>query len=166
MKNTLLSLIALIAILAPYILCAEPIAQSLHVVVPDKWQLEYKGDGIQFYSLTRKDGDSALLMFSRWVTSGNVNQIPQYIESLASGFIEEASKQKEFKLDSEEYEIQDIAGEHYSGKFVQFSVQGGVLQIMFMVGDNNGIWNGQFTGTKERWDEALAVLKSLKQKQG
>jgi hypothetical protein len=33
-----------------------------------------------------------------------------------------------------------------------------------MIGDNEGIWNGQFTGTKERWAEALDILKKLKKK--
>ena len=47
---------------------------------------------------------------------------------------------------------------------LQFEIEGGVTQTMFMIGDAEGIWNGQFTGTKERWAEALSILKKLKKR--
>jgi len=46
---------------------------------------------------------------------------------------------------------------------VQFEIDGGLIQTMFMIGNTEGIWNGQFTGTKERWAEALSILKKLKE---
>jgi hypothetical protein len=139
------------------------VKQALAVEAPASWEVKYKGDkGIQFYTVIRKDGDTALLMFSRSPVSGNVAQIPEQIETLAKGFVSQAAKSNDFKLESTEYKIEKIEGEHFSGRFVQFAVKGGIVQTMFMIGDSEGIWNGQFTGTKERWAEALEILKKLK----
>lgn len=144
---------------------AEEGKQALIVNAPETWKVEFKGDnGMQFYTATHKGGDTALLMFSRYPVPGNVNQIPEQIESLARGFFAQAKEQKSFKLKTTEYKIEEIAGETFSGRFVRFEVEGGISQTMFMIGDGEGIWSGQFTGTKERWDEALAILKSLKKK--
>jgi hypothetical protein len=41
---------------------------------------------------------------------------------------------------------------------------GGLYQTMFMLSDGDGIWNGQFSGSKERWTEAVQILKKLKRK--
>jgi hypothetical protein len=73
-----------------------------------------------------------------------------------------AKDNKDIKLKTVQYKIEEIAGDTFSGSFVQFEIEGGITQTMFMIGDAEGIWNGQFTGTKERWIEALAILKKLK----
>lgn len=144
---------------------AADIPQALTLKTPATWKVEYKGDeGIQFYTVTRKDGDQALLMFTRSPVSGNVNQIPERIKQLAEGFLVEAGKNEQIKLKSKEYKIEKIEGDDFSGSFVLFSIEGGFTQAMFMIGDEEGIWNGQFTGTPERWAEAVAILKSLKKK--
>ena len=119
---------------------------------------------MQFYTVTRKEGDTALLMFSRWPAPGNVNQIPEQIEGMAKGFVGMTKGNKDIKLKTDQYKIEEIAGDTFSGSFVQFEIEGGVTQTMFMIGDAEGIWNGQFTGTKERWVEALSILKKLKKK--
>jgi hypothetical protein len=103
-------------------------------------------------------------MFSRSPVPGNVKQIPEQIETLAKSFAEAAKDSKDFKLKIDKYKIEEIAGDAFQGSFVQFEIEGGVTQTMFMIGDAEGIWNGQFTGTKERWAEALSILKKLKKK--
>lgn len=144
-------------------LLAEEAKQALIVEAPATWKVEFKGDkGMQFYTVTRKEGDTALLMFSRWPVPGNVKQIPEQIEALAKGFAGAANDGKAFKLKTDKYKIEEIAGTTFSGKFVKFEIEGGISQTMFMIGDDEGIWNGQFTGTAERWAEALAILKALK----
>jgi hypothetical protein len=142
---------------------AEEAKQALVVEVPATWKVEFKGDkGMQFYTVTRKEGDTALLMFSRSPVAGNVNQIPEQIEAMAKGFAYMAKDNKDFKLKTDKYKVEEISGDMFSGRFVRFEIEGGFTQTMFMIGDNEGIWTGQFTGTKERWVEALAILKSLK----
>ena len=60
------------------------------------------------------------------------------------------------------WNIEEIAGDTFSGSFVKFEIDGGITQTMFMIGDTEGIWNGQFTGTKEGWTEAISILMKLK----
>jgi len=163
MKNILIAILLVSSATLPTL--AEEAKQSLVVEVPETWEVEFKGDkGIQFYTVTRKAGDTALLMFSRWPAPGNVKQIPEQIEAMAKGFVGLAKGNKDFKLKDENYKIEEITGVTFSGHFVQFEIEGGVTQTMFMIGDEEGIWNGQFTGTKERWAEAVAILKKIKKK--
>lgn len=163
MKTQYLAL--LLSFIASLQAIAADIPQALTLKTPATWKVEYKGDkGMQFYTVTRKDGDQALLMFSRSPVSGNVNQIPEQIKQLAKGFLVEAGKHEQIKLKSKEYRIEKIEGDDFSGSFVVFSIEGGFTQAMFMIGDEEGIWNGQFTGTPERWVEAVTILKSLKKK--
>lgn len=160
MKNILAAIFLASVTALP--LFAEEAKQALIVEVPATWKVEFKGDkGIQFYTVTRKERDTALLMFSRWPVPGNVNQIPEQIEAMAKGFVGLAKDKNGFKLKTDKYKIEEIAGDTFSGSFVQFEIDGGLIQTMFMVGDAEGIWNGQFSGTKERWAEAVSILKKL-----
>jgi hypothetical protein len=163
MKNLLAAIFLISSATLP--LLAEEAKQALVVEAPETWNVEFKGDkGMQFYTVTRKEGDTALLMFSRWPAPGNVKQIPEQIEAMAKGFVGIAKGNKDIKLKTDKYKIEEIAGATFSGSFVQFEIEGEVTQTMFMIGDAEGIWNGQFTGTKERWAEAIAILKKLKKK--
>ena len=163
MKNRLAAIFLTSVTALP--MCAEEAKQALIVEAPPSWKVEFKGDkGMQFYTVTRKEGDTALLMFSRWPAPGNVKQIPELIEAMAKGFVGRAKDNKDIKLKTDKYKIEEIAGDTFSGSFVQFEVDGGFTQTMFMIGDTEGIWNGQFTGTKERWTEAVSILKKLKKK--
>jgi hypothetical protein len=161
MKTKIATLI--LSLSAALLSLGAEVKQALAVEMPPGWELKYNGEkGLQFYTLTRKEGDTALLMFSRWPAAGNSAQIPELMETLAEGFLAQAKKSDAFKLESTEYKIEEIKGGPLSGQYVKFSIRGGIVQNMFMVGDNEGIWNGQFTGTAERWADALAILKKLK----
>ena len=163
MKNILAAIFLISSSVLP--LLAEEAKQALMVDAPATWKVEFKGDkGMQFYTVKRREGDTALLMFSRSPVPGNVKQIPEQIETLAKSFAGLAKDSKDFKLKTDKYKIEEIAGDTFSGSFVRFEIEGGFTQTMFMIGDAEEIWNGQFTGTKERWAEALAILKSLKKK--
>ncbi len=142
----------------------------LVIEVPATWALDFKA-GQQFYSLTwnwNEDtatvGAGALLMFSRWPVPGSAKQIPDLVDGIARGFVEQAKDNEEFKLKDFDYKVESIEGEAFSGSFVAFVAEEDFLQTMFMISDGDGIWNGQFTGSKERWNEALGVLKKLKKK--
>ena len=163
MKTLLVAIILTLSTALPSI--AEKGEQALMVDAPATWKVEFKGDnGMQFYTATRNEGDTALLMFSRWPAPGNVNQIPEMVETLAKGFVAQTKEGKDLKLKTADYKIEKIDGDTFSGSFVQFEIEGGICQTIFMIGDTKGIWNGQFTGTEERWTEALSILKKLKKK--
>jgi hypothetical protein len=164
--RTISSLLASAALLtlAPSLSAAEePVKQALIIEAPATWKVEFKGkNGLQFYTVTRKEGDTALLMLSRWPAPGNVNQIPETIESMAKAFVAQVKDQKDLKLKSTDYQTHEIQGGTFSGRSILFEIEGEICQTLFMVGDAEGIWNGQFTGSRERWTEALAILKNLK----
>ncbi|HSH93579.1 MAG TPA: hypothetical protein VK968_05500, partial [Roseimicrobium sp.] len=117
------------------------IKQALRVQASANWAVEYKGDqGVEFYTVTRKEGETALLMFSRWPVPGNKDQIPGLIDSMAKGFMTKA-KENKLKLETTHYKIEKLQGDFYSGQFVVFKTQGGLVQTMFMISDGDGIWN-------------------------
>lgn len=103
-------------------------------------------------------------MFSKWPAPGNRDQISVYLNQIAEGFLKEANKSDEFGVDNQEYKKEKIEGIEFAGEVVIFTIQGGSYQTMFMLSDGDGIWNGQFSGWKERWAEALEILKQLKRK--
>lgn len=142
---------------------AEEAKLPLIVDVPPQWTVEFKGDkGIQFFTVTRTEAEPALLMFSRWPAPGNKDQIPNLVDSLGKRFLEHAKANPKIKLESEDYITGEIKGTVFSGKYASFTIFNGLLQTMFMISDGDGIWNGQFTGSKERWAEALEILRKLK----
>ncbi len=144
---------------------AEDIAQALIVEAPEPWEVKYKGKkNLQFYTVTRRDGAKHVLMFSKWPAAGNIDQIPDLVKQLAERFLATAEKNEKIKLKSKEYEIEKITGDEFSGSFVSFSQEDGSVQTLFMIGDKEGIWNGQFSGSPENWTEAVTVLQTLKKK--
>lgn len=141
---------------------AQEVKQPLMVQAPPQWQVKYQGDnGIQFYSVNIKGG-GALLMFSRWPVPGGKDQIPALVDTLAKGFITTAKTNPDLKLQSYDYKTEPLVGDSFSGQFVTFTINDDLVQTMFMFSDGDGLWNGQFTGTKEKWIEALDILKKLK----
>ena len=55
-----------------------------------------------------------------------------------------------------------IEGKEFSGEAVVFVFEGDIYQTIFMVGNGDGLWNGQFTGSSEGWSDALKILENLK----
>lgn len=133
----------------------------LKVDAGENWKVEYKGDGIQFFSLTRAEEENTLLMFSRWPAPGGKEQIPATIKMMAESFLTEIVKNKELKDIKKEYKVEKIEGAQYSGEVAVFEIKDGMYQTIFMVSDGDGIWNGQFTGTLAMWEEAKEIVKKL-----
>ena len=144
-------------------LCAEEAKQSLIVEVPETWKVEFEiVNEADSYTVTKKEDDTSRLIFTPFPIPGNVKQIPEYIEAMAKGFVSDAEHNKDIKLKTGKYKVEEIAGDTFSGSFVQFELDGGITKTMFMIGYPEGIWNGRFTGTKEQWVEALSIIKKLK----
>lgn len=129
---------------------------------PD-WTVKYDNSkGNQFYSLSRTQGENVILIFSRWPAPGNADQMPGFLEQMANKFLDIAKTNPRIKLDSSTYTQGEFIGYPYSGKYVEFTIKGGMKQVMFMFSDGDGIWNGQYTGSADGWIEAMEVLKSIK----
>jgi hypothetical protein len=135
----------------------------LRVHPPDGWDENYQGEqGVQRYTLTRSDGENCHLTFSRWPAPGTQKEIPGFLNSLAERFLDAAKNDPKIKLASQDYTKGEFIGEPFSGKFVAFTMEGGLTQTIFMFSDGDGIWNGQFSGTAARWLDVLEILKAIK----
>jgi len=143
---------------------ATEAAGPLLITTDEKWQVSYEGDQVQFYTIKRTAGETALLMVHRWSAPGNADQIPTYLEQIAEGFLKEADKNPDLKLTKKGYEKQPIEGAEFSGEAVIFTVHAGLYQTSFMVSDGDGIWSGQFTGSKELWAEAIEIIQQLQRR--
>lgn len=126
-----------------------------------EWQIEYRGDGVDFFTLSRPKGENVFFVVSRWPSPGGREQIAQYIDKMARGLQEKSSGRATSLLMKGGYEIEEITGSEYSGQAAVFAMWDGTLQAMFMVSDGDGIWNGQFSGSRTLWREAKRVLGQL-----
>lgn len=159
MKNLVLSIL-LSAFASIEVVAEENL--PLKIDASAEWKVEYKGDGVQFFTLTQVKGENQLLMISRWPAPGGKEQIPATIKMMADGFLAEVAKQKELKGVKKNYKIEKIEGVEYSGEAAVFEIEEGLRQTMFMISNGDGIWKGQFTGSAKVWEEAKVILKKLK----
>ena len=159
MKNLVLSIL-LSAFASIEVVAEENL--PLKIDASAEWKVEYKGDGVQFFTLTQVKGENQLLMISRWPAPGGKEQIPATIKIMADGFLAEVAKQKELKGVKKNYKIEKIEGVEYSGEAAVFEIEEGLRQTMFMISNGDGIWKGQFTGSAKVWEEAKVILKKLK----
>ncbi len=138
-------------------------AGPLSIKVPDGWKVDYGAQqGVEFYSITAGGQERPLLLaLTRWPMPGGRELIPQFMPQLAEAFLGEVRKNPQVKLTSPQPEPLKISGTTFSGEGVLFRLEGGMVQTLFMVAADKTLWNGQFTGPEERWQEALATLKAM-----
>jgi hypothetical protein len=161
MKSTIVA--AILTLFFSLSAFAEKPAQPLIVKTPETWKVEVKEvANMQFYTITPKEQDSALLMLSPWSVAGTAKEIPDLVGSLRDAFLEQVKGNKQLEITSTKHPLKNIDGDTFSGNFVKFEIKGGIVQTMFMIGKDKEIWNGQFTGTEKQWTEALAILEKIK----
>ncbi len=134
------------------------------VVTPAaNWTVQYKKDEkTESYTVVPPAGNTTLLAFSRWPAPGTADQIPSFLDQMARRFGEMALHNPDIKLASTDYTNGEFIGDPFSGKYVEFTIKGGLKQVLFMFSDGPVIWNGQYIGTADGWNDAMAVLKSIK----
>lgn len=133
----------------------------LKIDAEPEWKVEYTGDGIQFFTLTRPEGEQVLLMFSKWPAPGGKDQIPAFIKQMADSFLLKVKRNEVHLVSKDGYQVEKIAGDEFSGQAAIFKTNYGIYQTIFMVSDGDGIWNGQFSGSKTMWVKTNAILKKL-----
>lgn len=62
---------------------------------------------------------------------------------------------------TKEIRKEKITGKVYSGLFIPFELAGGTLKTDFVVSDGKRVLSGWFSGTKDRWEEVLTILKNI-----
>ena len=135
--------------------------RPLIVNADPQWHIDYKDQGIHFFTMTRPRGEEVLLMFSKWPAPGGEDQIPVFVKQMADGFMDKMNDNIIPLVSKDAYELETISGAEFSGQAAVFKTTVGTYQTMFMVSDGDGIWNGQFSGSKSMWSEAKAVLEKL-----
>lgn len=146
--------------------CSRTDRGPLSFQSPVGWKVEHHAPGgLHFYTVTAQTPDNSLLMFSPWPPPSSPEDIPALVQKLADGFRDQAKKSSEFALASDEYRVEQFAGEHSQGSFAAFQVTSNgtnAVQAMFMMNVDGRLWHGQFTGPPDAWEQALTVLKSIK----
>lgn len=140
--------------------------QPLEVEAGPEWSIEYQGDGVSFYSLSREDQDDLHFMFSRWPAPGGRDQIPELVEKIAEGLLAEAKDNDEIQLAKHDYKIEILNKGDFPGRAAVFETENDELQTMFFISDGRGLWNGQFGGSASVWAEAKEILAKLRRNDG
>ena len=146
--------------------CSSTDKGPLSFQSPAGWRVKHQTPGgLHFYSLTANTPGGGLLMFSQWPPPGRPDEIPALVQKIADGFVKESQQSSEFTLASHEYQIEQFDGGQCQGSYAVFQTSIGrtnVLQTMFMMSVDGKLWNGQFTGPSNTWEQAILVLKSIK----
>lgn len=135
------------------------------VVTPQTadWTVKYQKDANgESYTLVPPAGQNILLTFSRWPAPGNADQMPGFLDQMAAKFADLAQRNPKIKLASTDFTQGEFIGDPFSGKYVEFTIKGGLKQVLFMFSEGDGIWNGQYIGPADGWLDAMEVLKGIK----
>jgi hypothetical protein len=126
-----------------------------------EWNIEYQGEGTDFFSFTRPKGENLLFILHKWPTKGGPEQVPVYVKKIADNFSENTSWFTLPGMAKEKYEMDSIPGEAFSGEAAVFESFDKTLLVILMVSDGDGIWNGQYSGSKEMWGEVKRLLGTM-----
>ncbi len=131
-----------------------------------EWEIQYKGDGIDFFSFTRPKGENLIFTLNRWPAQGGSEQVPVYLRKIADGFSENISWFSLPGMSKEKYVIDPISGDVFSGEGAVFENFDKTLLVIVMVSDGDGIWQGQYSGSKAMWEEVKKLLGTMQRAGG
>ncbi len=143
---------------------------ALKIVPPKGSFLEQQelDNGVHFYSVkwNNPHAQGALFMISKWPTRMSISKVPYTVKTIIDETVS-SLKNSEHTTINEDSQIQyaEITGEFLSGNLasIEYTDKAGNNKILsvHMVSDGNVIWNGQFTGPKELFNESMNMIKSI-----
>ena len=133
---------------------------GLAVSTPASWRTEATGQG--FYSVKKIGDDPGELMIMVAFLPADKHAVRAYVEAAAKHFVQSVRGSEWTHLQTEEYTLLEIAGEEFSGFYVQFKISDDLLQAMFAISSAHGSWSGQYTGDGKNWNAALDIIKKLR----
>ncbi|WP_411825484.1 hypothetical protein [Luteolibacter sp. AS25] len=166
MKTRLAAFILIFSTFTPSI--AEEVKPLVIVNAPETWKVEFQGNNVlQVYSVTRKEGGLASLQFTRFPGDIKTKQNLEDVEIRAASLLALAEGQKHLTLKSlapknNDFKRGEIHGDAFSGRFAKFEMEGELYKILFIIGDSEQNFPGEFIGKEEHWFEALSILQKLK----
>ena len=126
------------------------------------------GGGVHFYSIKwkRKNEMASVFMISKWPNQMSTSKIPPTVKSIIEGTFESIKKSDGSVIeDDAKVQYAEILEEFVSGNVAYFehtSKRGNRrIQSVHMISDGDVIWNGQFSGSKELFQEAMNIFKTI-----
>ena len=126
------------------------------------------GNGVHFYSIKwkRENEMTSVFMVSKWPTQMSTSEMHSTVKEIIEGTFAtikaegESEIEKDGKLQYAEISEKFVSGN--VGYFEHASKRGNQrIQSIHMVSDGDVIWNGQFSGSKELFKEAMDIFKTM-----
>ena len=129
---------------------------------------EVMKNGVHFYSIKwkLKNEMTSVFMISKWPNEMSASEMPSTVKKIIKGTFESVKK-SDVSVIEEDAKIQyeEISEKFVSGNIAYFehtSKRGNRrVQSIHMVSDGDVIWNGQFSGSKELFKEAMNIFKTM-----
>ena len=125
-------------------------------------------NGVHFYSIKwkRKNEMPSVFMISKWPNEMSTSEMPSTVQKIIEGtFASVKAMGGSLIEENAKVQYEEISGEFVSGNVAYFehtSKRGNRrVQSVHMVSDGDVIWNGQFSGSKELFQEAMNIFKTM-----
>jgi len=142
----------------------------LKIDAPDGSTLqdEIMKNGVHFYSIKwkRKNEMPSVFMISKWTNEMSTSEMPSTVQKIIEGTFESVKKSDGSVIEEDaKVQYEEISEKFVSGNVAYFehtSKRGNRrVQSVHMVSDGDVIWNGQFSGSKELFQEAMNIFKTM-----
>ena len=125
-------------------------------------------EGVHFYSIEwkRKNEMSSVFMISKWPNEMPASKMPSTVQKIIKVTFESAKKSDGSVIEEDaKIQYEEISEKFVFGNVAYFeatSKRGNRrVQSIHMVSDGDVIWNGQFSGSKELFQEAMNIFKTM-----
>lgn len=130
---------------------------------------EVMKNGVHFYSIKwkRKNEMTSVFMISQWPVDMSSSEMAPTVQKIAEDTFAETKANGKSKIEKDaKIQYSEISEEIVSGNVAYFehTSERGYQRILsiHMVSDGDVIWNGQFSGSKELFKEAMNIFKTMK----
>jgi len=130
---------------------------------------EVMKNGVHFYSIKWKRGNemTSVFMISQWPVDMSSSEMAPSVQKIAENTFAATKANGKSKIeDDAKIQYSEISEEFVSGNVAYFehTSERGYQRILsiHMVSDGDVIWNGQFSGSKELFKEAMNIFKTMK----
>ena len=129
---------------------------------------EVMKNGVHFYSIKwkLKNEMTSVFMISKWPNEMSASEMPSTVQKIIKGTFESVKKSDGSVIEEDaKIQYEGISEKFVSGNVAYFehtSKRGNRrVQSVHMVSDGDVIWNGQFSGSKELFQQAMNIFKTM-----
>ena len=130
---------------------------------------EVMKNGVHFYSIKwkLKNEMTSVFSISKWPVDMSSSEMAPSVQKIAENTFAATKANGKSKIeDDAKIQYSEISEEFVSGNVAYFehTSERGYQRILsvHMVSDGDVIWNGQFSGSKELFKEAMNIFKTMK----